>query len=698
MRLLFGLRICPGPPGGRAGPRPGPQGPGLPPGSVPAGLGRRPTAGQTQAIALLQQDYTVIPRQQGFRAAPSHCPGHSVAPSVSEAALAVPDPGPVWITRCSSDAPLYKSIIIKLLCLYFQVLGDVFLSSSEQRWVTAVVAKGSNFESGPNIIRSPSINKIEMDVSSTFRRKALAKIPFSSVFYCSQPLAAALTRKRTLIFFFALAVIGNLTEFWPAQVFEDLSAQKSQQIRFNVFERRGIHISASTRCPFGPSIASLGITSNGKPISFPNKSTASESSITMSFDPPVEWNGWFFVTDHRSPECDPVKFSLETFDGSKWKTVGSSMSMQVTKETVFLHGYFQTSKERGVRHDFDILAPSFFGYFAVRFLGDGQGIGIALCGFLGRERLGAQLPNVQAFLFVVSMLIASCFTDPSKGDYSAIPHLYFGLMQGGALYFQLRNQWLLTTFWISSFLIMLGAALAPYAPEPALHVVSVGVPWFAAVTAVRAFSWWTTRAARRSVAGDQRFYDALWALILDDPESRAAADAFEDLLAGEARRRLPSPPAVSWDLVFSHVRQALPRRQDSGLAALLDGRSHGVLADLETLYRQAQAVYWPFQRKVLALAAATGAFLPVAPGSVIGRGEGRGRDPSGVAAWGHGLAGRATAGLRGKSRAATATIVWFARVRRAPDWALAGLGRSRPRGPASREGDVRPAVNKSLTV
>ena len=35
---------------------------------------------------------------------------------------------------------------------------------------------------------------------------------------------------------------------------------------------------------------------------------------------------------------------------------------------------------------------------------------------------------------------------------------------------------------------------------------------------------------------------------------------------------------------------------------------HGVLADLETLYRQAQAVYWPFQRKVLALAAVGLAF------------------------------------------------------------------------------------------
>ena len=56
---------------------------------------------------------------------------------------------------------------------------------------------------------------------------------------------------------------------------------------------------------------------------------------------------------------------------------------------------------------------------------------------------------------------------------------------------------------------------------------------------------------------------------------------------------------------------------------------------------------------------------------------------------------RAMARLRAcAAGAATATIVWFARVRRA----RAGLGRSRPRGPASREGDVRPASNRFVKL
>jgi hypothetical protein len=481
------------------------------------------------------------------------------------------------------------------------------------------VAKGVDLKQ--NLIRRHSKGEIEIGEVGNYRRQALAKIPFSSIFYCSNPLAAALTRKRTQIFFFLLAALGNLTEFWPAQLFEDLSLQRSLQIRFNGLERRGGR-SAKISCISGPGISSLGITQNEKPISSHTLFEESENSMTISFDQPTMWNGWYFVTSDASPECDPVKFSLEAFDGSKWKTVGSSMAMQVTQETVFLHGHFETSRVRGARHDFHVLAPSFFGYFAVRFLGDIQGISIALCGWLGRERLGAQLPNVQASLFVLSMLIATCFTHPSKGDYSVVPHLYFGMMQGGALYFQLRHQWLLCSFWTSSCLIILGALLAPYAPEPAIHVISVGGPWLIAGICVRIFSWWTTRSARLSIADDQRFYDALWALVLDHPESRAAAADLDALLAAEARRRLPAPPAVDWDLTFSLTRHRIPRPRAGGIAGLLGGGSYGILADLEALYAQAEAAYEPFQRKVLALAAQCRGFLPVAHGSVIGRGEG----------------------------------------------------------------------------
>ena len=470
----------------------------------------------------------------------------------------------------------------------------------------------------PTFLRRHSKTKIEWDDKRNFRQNALRKIPFSSIFYCSNPLAAALTRKRTQIFFFLLAMVGNLSEFWPTQIFQDLSVQSSVKIRFTTLARRRSSTAVSSnQCSFaGPGIAELGLYKSGQLISVGNSSAVSENSITLSFDAPVEWNEWFFITGAASPEDDPIKFSLETFDGSKWKTIGSSLSMQVTKETLFLHGRFETSTERGARHTFYVLAPSFFGYFAVRFLGDFQGFAMAVLGALGKERLGAQVPNVQASLFVLSMLIASCYPDRTKGDYSAIAHLYFGAMQAGSLFLQLRNEWLLTTLWISSFLIGLGIFLSPHAPEPAIHVLSVGVPWLIAVACVKAFSVWTIYSARRAIADNQRFYETLWAMILEDDASRAANVALEGLLAAEARK-LPAPRATEWDLVLSPTRQVLPPRPRGGLLG-----SECVLADLDDLYAQAEAVYNPFRLKVLGLAAAYGAFLPVPLGSIIGRGEG----------------------------------------------------------------------------
>jgi hypothetical protein len=477
---------------------------------------------------------------------------------------------------------------------------------------------------GPKILQRHFKDQMKWDSFRTYRLKALEKIPFSSIFFCSNPLAAALTRKRTQFFCFALAMVGNLSESWMGQVVEDLTIQKSLGLRFNVIARRSSGV-ASSHCGFAPSVGALGLTHKGKMISVQNTSVNFESYMQVSFDLPVKWNAWFFVTSNNSPECDPVKFSLETFDGSHWKIIGSSMSMQVTKETVFLHGHFATSDARGFRHDFNVLAPSFFGYFVVRFLGDFQAFSIALCGWLGWERLGAQLPNVQVVLFVFSMLIASTYTRPSQGDYSVLPHLYFATMQGGALYFQLRHEWVNATLWISSFLLAMGVALRPHAPEPALFILSIGAPWFAVAVAIRVFAVWTTRAARRAIADDRRFYDALWALVLDDPASRAAADSLEALLAAAAaRRRLPSPPPIAWEVSFSRARQAIPAGPEStGLGARLLGRpATGVLRDLEALFAQAEAAFAPFQRKVFALAAASGAFLPVALGSVIGRGEG----------------------------------------------------------------------------
>jgi hypothetical protein len=224
-------------------------------------------------------------------------------------------------------------------------------------------------EHTPSFIWRHSKTNDKWDENRTYRHRALAKIPFSSIFYCSNPLAAALTRKRTSVFFLCLALVGNVSEFWPSQLFRDHRVRESLKLRFTSIGRRDAQAES---CTTERAIALLGISRSGIDISVPNRTEHSGSSITVSFDHPVQWDAWHFLTAHGPRANDPVRFSLDAFDGDAWKTVGSSLAVQVSTETVFLHGRFATSESRGARHDFDVLGPTFFGYFAVRFLGDMQ--------------------------------------------------------------------------------------------------------------------------------------------------------------------------------------------------------------------------------------------------------------------------------------------------------------------------------------
>ena len=45
-----------------------------------------------------------------------------------------------------------------------------------------------------------------------------------------------------------------------------------------------------------------------------NKVDREHSSVIISFEFVVEWDAWYF-TSNASPDSDPVKFSLQSFDG-----------------------------------------------------------------------------------------------------------------------------------------------------------------------------------------------------------------------------------------------------------------------------------------------------------------------------------------------------------------------------------------------
>ena len=303
-----------------------------------------------------------------------------------------------------------------------------------------------------------------------------------------------------------------------------------------------------------------------------------------------------------------------------------------------------------MRHNIRPVGPTICGYFIPRLLADLQGVGVALCGATGRERLGEQVsmphlqnapmyseflthsisdtflriwhfdsrrapeqvPNVQAFLHVVLQLVAAWNTDSAAGDKSAFMHIYLAVMEGGALYFQVRKEWIRVFVYVGFLLVLLGCALMSHAPKPAGHLLAIGLPWFVAGSATFVVRRLTARAAKRAVEVDRAIYDEAWRQALDSPENRAGRAEVEALVAGlraaagggtagtaaDASEARAAALAVSkrkgrgggdgweWELPGRGARQALPRRR-GGRWRLMEQEGYELMSDLETLYDQA---------------------------------------------------------------------------------------------------------------
>ena len=157
----------------------------------------------------------------------------------------------------------------------------------------------------------------------------MSRVPFSSVFYCSNQLAAALTRRRTQLFFLALAIVGNLSEFWILTIMDDFMLQKSKHLKFTNLQSRQVSSDNKDPALNGPGIRSFGLTLNGRPVQQEGDYTIDGSTMTLDFKEDVEWNGWYFETDASDPGRDAVRFMLEAKHDGQWELVGSSSWAQV---------------------------------------------------------------------------------------------------------------------------------------------------------------------------------------------------------------------------------------------------------------------------------------------------------------------------------------------------------------------------------
>jgi hypothetical protein len=187
---------------------------------------------------------------------------------------------------------------------------------------------------------------------------ALRGVPFSCCFYSSRPLSAVLTRRR---FQFLHVLINSLDLLLRLTVVSQKNYTLSTRFKFSVLETRSPSLpSANQVC----SISSFMPMRDGVEISKPHSFHCDHArSAILIFDEPVEWNGWNFVTSRASStDHDPVRFALyaAALDGDdSWQLAGSSTYANFGGYVSLWHGPFDTSRERGRKHVFDLLRPSY---------------------------------------------------------------------------------------------------------------------------------------------------------------------------------------------------------------------------------------------------------------------------------------------------------------------------------------------------
>ncbi len=351
--------------------------------------------------------------------------------------------------------------------------------------------------------------------SSNPRIKALACVPFSSVFYCSNPVAALLTRNIFIAACLLSAIVGYAPEVIHVQSSRASNIRASSKVKFtNLQQRDGCRVNASSveeMCVLGPGIAHFGLIRGTEDVNLNRNTSTMGPSVILYFPSVVHWDSWYFVTTDTDPERDSIRFVLESqVEDDTWETVGSSMSMQVSKNTYFLHthefGTFATSLGRAERHELDSLGPTLFGYYLVRWIGDGHNLVLAFLGAIGRECLASHVPVLMCVLFSCCQLIAAFQADTSRGDYSAVSYLFFGLMMGGAGYFHYHFQFLNATLWISSMLIIASLAILVHERDAAFVLLIIGVPQMLITLWIKCVQFWRRRRALLHIESDRFVY------------------------------------------------------------------------------------------------------------------------------------------------------------------------------------------------
>ena len=356
------------------------------------------------------------------------------------------------------------------------------------------------------------------------RGQAVDKVPFSSLFYCSNPLAAGLTRKRTQVFFIFLSLLHLPESYFPSE-----SVVQSTRLNFTILEHRD-----GKTYDEDSSMPQIGVSRRGHDLETGSVQERQGSSLIISFPIRVEWDSWHLVTATDKCERDPVKFSLQSYDGANWKYVGSSRVVQIGRTVLFMHEYFQTSTERGFRHDFPLLQTNLIGFTYSIWLGAAGCAFVALFGFLQRERLASDINATVNALMSLFLFTAAYQTYPltSSGNYTAYCFCVVGIMMVSLAVLCFCRQWLL-------HFIVLGLAqsciclyLQQYSHNDRNFLWTSAAAMVCALVALgtKAYRRFIAISAAREIEPDRQAYDALWRLTLEDGRALAAQAELSSIL------------------------------------------------------------------------------------------------------------------------------------------------------------------------
>ena len=502
------------------------------------------------------------------------------------------------------------------------------------------------------------------------RLDAVQKVPFSSLFYCSNPLAAGLTRRRTQIFFVFLSLLHIPESSIPQE-----TIMRSAILNFTILEYRDGH---KNEAHAKHAIPQIGVSRLGEDVEASSTSVDQKSSIIITFSGVVEWDAWYLITSTQDPSNDPVKFSLQSsLDGADWSYVGSSRTIQVGRTVLYMHETFQTSTQRGLRHNFPTLTTSFLGYTMCIWLGMTCCALVPLFAFLRRERLATDINTVQNVLTSAVSFAAAYNSYPltSSGNYTSYCFLGVGVMMGTVAALCFTRQWL------ASFIVLglchgaFSLYLQQFSHNDRNFLWTSGAAALCITVALgtKAYRRHVTASAAREIEPDRRAYAALWRLLLEDPRAAAAQAELESILQGLKRggdkptvrrhgggKGAPSDDGWEGGPVRRPAQQIVRGRAPGPAAGAgrwrLRCESFTVHLDLDLVYEQAASAYDLLRHKALQLAAAAGGLLPARPAADPGLGFSRLPSAGGchgyVAATGATDAGEAQwAGLKRRDRA-----------------------------------------------